>query len=134
MLEDIKSVFAETIAKFAEKERKRKVSLVGPHKDDLGFYMDGYPFKSHGSQGENKSFLLALKINESQFIREISGKNPLFLLDDIFGELDSERINNLMEIIKKEGQTFITTTEINKFKGSVPGDTKFIRLKDHAVN
>lgn len=133
-IEEIKTVFLENLKNSTSTEIRRKVSLVGPHKDDLGFYKDGYPFKTHGSQGENKSLLLALKINESLYIQEIIGSKPLFLLDDIFGELDNERINNLMGIIKKEGQTFITTTEINKFKQSVPSNTKFIHIKEHAIH
>jgi len=133
-LNDIKIFFRKALENSKDNEKKRKVCLIGPHKDDLGFLKNNYSFKSHGSQGENKSFLLALKIIESSFIMEVSNKRPLFLLDDIFGELDEERINNLVQLIKKEGQTFITTTEINKFKNSVPGNTKFIHIQNHAIN
>lgn len=133
-LEEAKNNFIKTLKANKENEIKRKTSLFGPHKDDLEFLKNAFSFKTHGSQGENKSFLLALKILESDFITEVSNKKPLFLLDDIFGELDNNRINNLMELIKDQGQTFITTTETKKFKRSNPENKKYIHIQNNAVH
>jgi DNA replication and repair protein RecF len=132
--DEIKIIYKKTLDTVRESEIKRKVSLSGPHKDDMGFFKNDYPFKTHGSQGENKSFLMALKFVESSYIQETSAKKPIFLLDDIFGELDNERIQNLIRFIKKEGQTFITTTEINKFKNSVSEYAKVIHIENHEIN
>jgi len=129
----IKEHFNLTLKKAIESEIRRKVSLVGPHKDDLDFLKNGYLFKSHGSQGENKSFLMALKTVESNYIQQIAEKRPLFLLDDIFGELDSSRVENLVRLINNEGQTFITTTDLEKFKDIFPEDSKLIFLKNHSI-
>lgn len=133
-LNEIKNAFINTLNSNKESELKRRVSLTGPHKDDIEFLINGFPLKSHGSQGENKSFLLALKIVESDYIINISKKKPLFLLDDIFGELDNTRIDNLITLIKQQGQTFITTTEIKKFENTNLENKKYIHIHNHAIN
>lgn len=84
----------------------------GPHRDDLTFIIDGYPLKAYGSQGQQKSFVLALKMAEMDNLNEIFGEMPLLLLDDMSSELDAERNYNLLEFLKvREVQVFITTTE-----------------------
>jgi DNA replication and repair protein RecF len=85
---------------------------AGPHRDDLTFIMDGRPLKTFGSQGQQKSFILALKMAEIDNLHEIFGETPLLLLDDMSSELDATRNCNLMEFLTtKEIQVFITTTE-----------------------
>ncbi len=133
-IKEVKELFSQTLETSIMNEIRRNVSLIGPHKDDLDFLINDFPFKSHGSQGENKSFLLALKMVEADYIKEISKKRPLCLFDDIFGELDNKRINNLIDLIKNQGQTFITTTEINKFKNLELGNKKYFHLYDHAIH
>ena len=130
---DIKDSFNKTLQKSLDSEIRRKISLIGPHKDDLDFFKNGFLFKSHGSQGENKSFLMALKTVESLYIQDISKKKPLFLLDDIFGELDNSRVENLVLLINDEGQTFITTTDPEKFKNNFPENSKLLFLRDHSI-
>ena len=132
-LEKIKNLFDQTLKKSSDSEIKRKISLIGPHKDDLDFLKNGFLFKSHGSQGENKSFLMALKTIESNYIQQISKKKPLFLLDDIFGELDNSRVENLVHLINNEGQTFVTTTDLEKFKNIFPENSKLIHLENHVI-
>jgi len=132
-LEKIKQLYGHSLVKAYESEIKRRTSLVGPHKDDLDFLKNGFLFKSHGSQGENKSFLMALKTVESNYIQQVSKKKPLFLLDDIFGELDTSRVENLIHLINNEGQTFITTTDIEKFKNIFPENSKLIFLENHTI-
>jgi DNA replication and repair protein RecF len=132
-LKEINQLFKQALAKQMESEIKRKLSLTGPHKDDLDFFKNGFLFKSHGSQGENKSFLMALKTVESNYIQYISKKMPLFLLDDIFGELDSSRVKNLVYLINDQGQTFITTTDLEKFKNIFPENSKLIFINNHVI-
>jgi DNA replication and repair protein RecF len=87
-------------------------STAGVHKDDLEFMMDGHPVKKMGSQGQQKSFLLALKLAQFEFIRRIKKEPPLLLLDDINDKLDEARVRKLMELVSDHrfGQVFITDT------------------------
>ena len=93
----------------------RGTTVKGPHRDDFEFLKDEFPLKSFGSQGENKTFLIALKMVESEYVRLRKEEKPILLLDDIFGELDNYRIKHLIEHTVNVGQTFITTTLRDKF-------------------
>ncbi|MCB9057660.1 MAG: DNA replication/repair protein RecF [Calditrichae bacterium] len=124
----IENGLKECLFNYRDTEIKRQTSMIGPHRDDLDFLKDEYSFKTHASQGENKSFLLSLKILESNYIKEISDKKPLVLLDDIFGELDNSRIENLLTLIRNQGQTFITTTHNNKFDQIVNDSKSLIHI------
>ena len=84
----------------------------GIHKDDLLFEMSGNSIKKMGSQGQQKSFLIALKLSQMNRIKELTGKTPVLLLDDIFDKLDDTRVSQLIELVNQEhfGQIFITDT------------------------
>ena len=99
-----------------EKDRRLKYTSDGIHRDDLSFKINDHPLKKYGSQGQQKSFLIALKLAKFNFIREKKGFTPILLLDDIFDKLDNNRVNYLIHLIEKEklGQTFITDTDIKK--------------------
>jgi DNA replication and repair protein RecF len=85
---------------------------VGPHKDDLEFVINGFPLKKFASQGQQKSFLLALKLAQYEFIKVKKFVSPLLLLDDIYDKLDELRFNRLIELVggNEFGQVFITDT------------------------
>lgn len=87
----------------------------GIHKDDIEMTLDGYPIKRTGSQGQNKSFLVALKLAQYIYLKQNTGVTPLLLLDDIFDRLDAERVKNIMTIVASDeiGQIFITDTNRN---------------------
>jgi DNA replication and repair protein RecF len=110
---DITRHFIDRLKHSYEIERKRAMTVIGPHRDDLEFYKDGKSFKEFGSQGENKTLVIALKLTEWEFLTASRKTNPVLLLDDIFGELDRYRIQALVEVLKKVGQAFITTTMEN---------------------
>ncbi len=95
-----------------EKDRVLTYTSRGIHKDDLLFEMDGSSLKKVGSQGQQKSFLIALKLSQMNRIRELTGKTPVLLLDDIFDKLDDTRVSQLIELVNREhfGQIFITDT------------------------
>ena len=99
-----------------EKDRKLKYTSDGIHRDNLLFKINDHPLKKYGSQGQQKSFLIALKLAKFNFIREKKGFTPILLLDDIFDKLDHNRVNYLVDLIEKEklGQTFITDTDLDK--------------------
>lgn len=112
-----------------QENRNRDMALTftsaGPHKDDLEFYLAGRPAKSAASQGQQKTFLTALKLARFVFIQEITGKSPVLLLDDVFDKLDRSRVTNLINIISKPPfrQVFITDTEKERIE-SLMGEVK----------
>jgi DNA replication and repair protein RecF len=87
-------------------------TTVGPHKDDLDFSLDGFSLKKFASQGQQKSFLLALKLAQFEFIKERKDTKPLLLLDDVYDKLDEQRFTRLLELVSGDdfGQVFITDT------------------------
>ena len=93
-------------------------SLVGPHRDDWAFFLGSQALKGHGSQGEVRSALLALKLCEIDPFRNETGHRPLFLLDDFSSELDQERRAFLLRYLTETDlQVFVTTTEAATFAG-----------------
>lgn len=98
--------------KHARSDERYCTTTAGPHRDDILFSLDGKPLKTLGSQGQQKSFVLALKMSEIDNLHGIYGEPPLLLLDDISSELDAVRSQNLTNfLISREIQVFITTTE-----------------------
>lgn len=95
-----------------EKDRMLTYTSKGIHKDDLLFEMNGISMKRTASQGQQKSFLIALKLSQMNRIKELTGRTPILLLDDIFDKLDDSRVSQLIELVNQEhfGQIFITDT------------------------
>jgi DNA replication and repair protein RecF len=94
------------------RDRVLQYTSVGIHKDDLLFEIDGHPIKKFGSQGQQKSFLIALKLAQFEFIKQQSGVLPILLFDDIFDKLDETRVEKIVKMIddKVFGQIFISDT------------------------
>jgi len=94
------------------KDKALQYTSVGIHKDDLKFEIEEYPIKKFGSQGQQKSFLIALKLAQFDFIKVQSGITPILLLDDIFDKLDENRVSQIIALVDNEnfGQIFITDT------------------------
>ncbi|MDX1272542.1 DNA replication/repair protein RecF [Bizionia paragorgiae] len=103
------------------KDKALQYTSVGTHKDDLLFNIDGHPIKKFGSQGQQKSFLIALKLAQFQFIKKQSGVNPILLLDDIFDKLDEERVAQIIKLVNDEnfGQIFISDTHADRTERAV---------------
>ena len=100
------------LAETAEKEQWQGATLVGPHRDDLVFELDGRPLASFGSRGQQRSAILSLKLAELELARSRDGEPPLLLLDDVFSELDPERRAHLVRRILALPQAFVTTTAL----------------------
>lgn len=105
---------AELIIRRDRDIRGAKTTL-GPHRDDLRFFINGKEILSSASRGEFRTLLLAVKLAEIQFIKEKTGRNPILLLDDVFSELDRKRGEHLLNSIK-DCQTIITTTDRGSFE------------------
>ena len=94
------------------KDRILHYTSVGIHKDDLSFQINHHPIKKFGSQGQQKSFLIALKLAQFEFLKSQSGENPILLFDDIFDKLDEIRVAKIIEMVNNDifGQLFISDT------------------------
>jgi len=104
--------FDEILKEALPKDRLTQYTTVGIHKDDLVLNIGNYPIKKLGSQGQKKTYLVALKLAQFEFIKEISGLKPVLLLDDIFDKLDQQRVEQIVKVVSQEqfGQIFITDT------------------------
>lgn len=111
----IKEEFFRLIKEKKEEEIRRAVNLVGPHKDDFVFSINNINLKTYGSQGQHKTFQTALRFAEFFFLKDATGKTPIFLLDDVFGELDAYRAGKISKYLKEVGQAFITLTDFADF-------------------
>ena len=102
----------ELLDKNLERDRVLQYTSVGIHKDDLTFEIDGYPVKKFGSQGQQKSYLIALKLAQFDFMKSKSNVKPILLLDDIFDKLDDLRVEQLISLVNNDhfGQLFISDT------------------------
>ena len=102
----------DTIQRDRYKDRAVGYSLHGVHRDDLEMLLDGYQMKREGSQGQHKTYALALKLAQFDFLRHTSNSTPLLLLDDIFDKLDADRVEQIVQLVGGEGfgQIFITDT------------------------
>lgn len=110
------ATFTEVLEKSLDRDRVMEYTTVGIHKDDLGFTINGYPLKKYASQGQQKSFLIALKLAQFDFIKNIKKVTPILLLDDIYDKLDDLRVKQLMDLVRSDnfGQLFITDTHLTR--------------------
>jgi DNA replication and repair protein RecF len=107
--EHIRGQFMDALAEQAEKERELRYTVVGPHRDDLIFTLDGMELRKFGSQGQHRLFAVSLKMAQLFFFSEYLDDLPILLLDDVFGDLDPHKTEVLLDTLAEhEGQTFIT--------------------------
>ncbi|MEC4812151.1 MAG: DNA replication/repair protein RecF [Scytonema sp. PMC 1069.18] len=114
-LDKIQQVFLEKIQQRAIAELHQGTTLVGPHRDEVELTINQTPARQYGSQGQQRTLVLALKLAELQLIEEVVGEPPLLLLDDVLAELDPSRQNQLLDAIQDRFQTLITTTHLGSF-------------------
>jgi DNA replication and repair protein RecF len=111
--EIIYDVFLQSLSELREAELRRAANLAGPHRDDFIFRINDKELKKFGSQGQHKTFQIALRFGEFFFLKEELNKTPIFLMDDVFGELDAYRAKRISEYLKEIGQAFITITDFS---------------------
>ncbi len=112
-------------------EKKRAANLVGPHRDDFVFILDEVELKKYGSQGQHKTFQISLRFAEFFFLKHLTGKTPMFLLDDVFGKLDSKRAHKISNYLRKVGQAFITVTDLSDFSFlDINDEDKIIKVRE----
>ncbi len=117
--------FADVLRSRRERDMALRFTSAGVHRDDLEFSMGGYPIRKCGSQGQQKSFLVALKFAQYEIMKEGYGFPPMLLLDDVFDKLDLSRISNLLSMVAgtEFGQIFITDSNKVRLRSIVDGIT-----------
>lgn len=126
----ISRAFEDKIKEHKEEEIKYKISLFGPHRDDFLVYINEFNIAAYGSQGQQRTSVLSLKLAELELIKEREGVYPIFLLDDVMSELDEERRHFLLELIMdKKVQTFITSISLDYFNSNIKEKSKISKIE-----
>ncbi len=123
----------ELLLENRKKDAVLQYTSAGIHRDDLVFELNGYPVRKFGSQGQQKSFLIALKLAEYEMLKSRKNEAPILLFDDIFDKLDALRVEQIIKWVEEKqfGQVLITDTHpqrIEKLLRSIDGETKIFRL------
>lgn len=112
-----RELLRDALERSTDEEYRRGTTQAGPHRDDLELLLNGRPIRLYGSQGEQRSFILALKMAEIEHLHRLHGNPPVLLLDDMTSELDGERNRNLLRFLEeKRMQVFITTTTLQNLQ------------------
>ncbi len=127
--------FGEALKNSLAKDRILEYTTIGIHKDDLGLEMSSYPVKSIGSQGQQKSYLVALKLAKFDYIKRKAGFPPILLLDDIFDKFDANRVEKIIRLVGNHrfGQIFITDTHqdrLQRILSSLDAEHKLFRIEN----
>jgi DNA replication and repair protein RecF len=131
---ELKEEFVRLIELKRNEELRRSSNLVGPHRDDFILEINNLSLKTFGSQGQHKTFQVVLRFAEFFYLKEVMGIVPIFLLDDIFGELDTKRSQKISEYLRELGQTFITMTDFTNLAFMLrDGNDRYINLNSGTV-
>ncbi|NEP45625.1 MAG: DNA replication/repair protein RecF, partial [Okeania sp. SIO2H7] len=133
-LEGVREAFLQKIQERAIAEFYQGTTVVGPHRDDVVFTIDDTPARSYGSQGQQRTLVLALKLAELQSIEGVVGEAPLLLLDDVLAELDLNRQNQLFEAISDRFQTLITTTHLGSFEARWLQNSQILSVESGTIS
>lgn len=122
--------FSDLLKESLQKDKMIQYTSTGTHKDDLSFGISEYPIKKFGSQGQQKSYLIALKLAQFEFLKEKAKIKPILLLDDIFDKLDESRVSQLIELVNKDefGQIFISDTHSERTEDIIKKTNKSYQL------
>jgi len=127
--DDQKEMFRKELRESQEKDIRLRTTSCGPHKDDLHFFLDGINVRYYGSQGQQRTCALSLKLAELDFIREETGEEAILLLDDVMSELDEERRKYLVKTLSGT-QLFITMTDVDPDILEMVGEAKIILIEN----
>jgi DNA replication and repair protein RecF len=127
--QELKALFQETL----EREIERGQALIGPHRDDIAFYINDFDVQTYGSQGQQRTTALSVKLAELELINEEIGEYPILLLDDVLSELDETRQSHLLTSIRNRVQTFVTTTSISDINHAIMDEMQALGIEDGKV-
>jgi len=133
----VREDFAVDLAKSRAREQRYRTTLVGPHRDELKLTLDGQPAAQYASEGQKRTFAIALKMAQADYLGGIHGSPPILLIDDVMGELDAGRRAGLLPLISRVGQAlgqvFMTCTEEN-WPGELTGNLHRWQIDQGAVS
>ncbi|GGC94799.1 DNA replication and repair protein RecF [Thalassobacillus devorans] len=132
-LETISNRYQEKFSKIEDKEIDRGTTLAGPHRDDLIFHVNGKDVQTYGSQGQQRTTALSLKLAEIELIHSEVGEYPILLLDDVLSELDDFRQSHLLHTIQGKVQTFVSTTSIDGIEHHVLKEAEIFRVENGTI-
>ena len=122
----------DKLLKMYQKNYKKEMAygktLEGIHHDDIEFMLDEHNIKIYGSIGQQKNSIISFKLAELLIIKKIKGEYPILILDDLFSELDNNKVNNILKMLNKEVQTFITTTNIESIQDELIKDGTLFKV------
>jgi DNA replication and repair protein RecF len=128
---DIEAAIKEKIRRNAEREQKAQMALVGPHRDEIEFRINGFPARTHASQGELRTAAIALKLAIYEYLKKARRRSPILLFDEIFAELDEKRRNRLLSVFGDFGQLFLTSaTQIAELPTS---ECRYFRIENNCI-
>ena len=130
----VQQAFLEKIGQRRIAELQLGTTVVGPHRDEVEFLINQTPAKFYGSQGQQRTLVLALKLAELNLIEEVVGEPPLLLLDDVLAELDLTRQNQLLDAVKSRFQTLITTTHLHSFEQRWLEDSQLLSVEQGKIS
>jgi DNA replication and repair protein RecF len=110
-LKEVRQTFLAYLQQSRREDIQRGVTLVGPHRDDLHFLVDGIDMTLYGSRGQQRTAALSTKLAEVALMQQSTGETPVLLLDDVMSELDAERRHHIINIVDQAGQALLTTTD-----------------------
>ena len=125
--------FKKNLTDNFEKEKRYGSTILGIHRDDFVFFLDGKELSIYGSQGQIRVAVLSLKLAELILFKEKDGEYPILLLDDIFSELDIEKRNRLIKYILNDVQTIITTTDVDCLDTELVSKAKIFSISDGMI-
>ena len=131
--EEIKKILVQKYKDIYNNEIKIGSTIIGPHKDDIEFYIGDKNLKNYGSQGQQRLAVLSMKLAEIEIFKLYKNTKPILLLDDVFSELDDKKINKLLKYIGSNIQTIITTTDLNKINKKIIKKSKKIKINNGEV-
>lgn len=118
--------FEAALAEVREREIRRGMTLVGPHRDDIRLTLGGLKASDFGSEGQQRTLALAMKLGQGELLRVQGGKTPVYLLDDIFGELDPGRRKRFLTALPPDAQVIVTTTNADWLGGDLQLETRTV--------
>ncbi len=127
--EEVSERFLAALRGSRPREIAAGASLLGPHRDDVAFTVDGRDLRPFGSRGQQRTAALALKLAEVQMMRVETGESPLLLLDDVMSELDETRRHTLLDVLASVDQAIVTTTDWSDFSPELLGQARMLRVE-----
>jgi len=130
----INKEFKDKLEEHREKEIEQRATLLGPHRDDFSVYINRFNIASYGSQGQQRTVVLSLKLSELELIKEKEGVYPIFFLDDVMSELDEDRRHFLLGlIIEKKVQAFITSINLDYFNSNIKEKSRIFKIEEGKI-